>query len=66
VILRALYPFWHWHGIPVDGRRWMEAMLELAADAGDMAGVQAALHAQTLMLGWRVANCRPTMPLPVG
>ena len=56
VILRALYPFWLWHGIPVDGRRWMEAMLELAADSGETAGVQAALHAQTLMFGWRVAQ----------
>jgi hypothetical protein len=56
VILRALYPFWLWHGIPVDGRRWMEAMLKLAADSGDTSRVQAALRAQVLMFGWRVAQ----------
>jgi predicted ATPase len=53
VLVRALAPLWMWVGLPVDGRRWMDAMLDLAAQSS---GVPPALYAQALTLGGIVAG----------
>ncbi|HYW86812.1 MAG TPA: helix-turn-helix domain-containing protein, partial [Chloroflexota bacterium] len=52
-LLRALAPLWMWVGLPVDGPRWMKAMLDLAANTP---GVQPAMYAQALTLGGIVAQ----------
>jgi non-specific serine/threonine protein kinase len=52
-LIRALAPLWMWVGLPVDGPRWMKAMLDLAANTF---GVQPALYAQALTLGGIVAQ----------
>ena len=38
VLIRALGPLWMWRGVPVDGCRWIEAMLDLAAASADEHG----------------------------
>jgi predicted ATPase len=43
VLIRALAPLWMWVGLPVDGPRWMEAMLDLTAKTS---GVEPALYAR--------------------
>ena len=53
VFVRALAPLWMWVGMPVDGPRWMAAMLDLAANTS---GVQPALYAQALIFGGIVAQ----------
>jgi tetratricopeptide (TPR) repeat protein len=66
-LIRALGPLWMWRGIPVDGRRWLEDMLRLAATTatgqqsstrrGLSAGsVAPALRAQALHFGGSIAR----------
>jgi non-specific serine/threonine protein kinase len=52
-LIRALAPLWMWVGLPLDGPRWMKAVLELAANAS---GVQTALYAHVLTLAGIVAQ----------
>jgi tetratricopeptide (TPR) repeat protein len=54
VLVRAFGPHWQWVGMPVEGRRWVEAALELAAPPES--GVPAALRAQALMFGGALAT----------
>jgi tetratricopeptide (TPR) repeat protein len=56
VLIRGLAPLWMWVGMPVDGRRWVEAMLDLAAASVETMDVPPALHAQALMLGGGIAS----------
>jgi non-specific serine/threonine protein kinase len=51
--VRALTPLWMWRGIPAEGRKWVQAALDLAANTGV---VPLALHAQALMFGGIVAQ----------
>jgi hypothetical protein len=44
-LIRALAPLWMWLGLPLDGRRWVDDMLDLAAHTS---GVPPALYAQAL------------------
>jgi non-specific serine/threonine protein kinase len=46
-LVRALGPLWAVQGVPADGRRWVEAILDLAERELD--GVPPALHAQAIM-----------------
>jgi hypothetical protein len=55
-LIRGLGPLWQWNGFPVDGRRWVEAMLELAASATDSPSVSAAEHAQALTFASTIAQ----------
>jgi predicted ATPase/DNA-binding XRE family transcriptional regulator len=45
-LVSGLGALWFWNGYPVDGRRWVEAMLDLAASATDSSGVSPAQRAQ--------------------
>ena len=47
VLLRALGPLWIVRGVSVEGRRWIEAVLDLAASNAEM--VPQALYAQALI-----------------
>ena len=49
VLVRALGPLWAVQGPPPDGRRWVEAVFDLAEREPD--GVPPALYAQALMFG---------------
>jgi non-specific serine/threonine protein kinase len=67
-LIRALGPLWISRGIPVDGRRWLEAMLHLAAPAtvqhaealrvSSAESVAPALRAQALMFGGSIARMK--------
>ncbi|MBV9602192.1 MAG: tetratricopeptide repeat protein [Chloroflexi bacterium] len=48
-LVRALGPLWAIQGVPADGRRWVEAIFDLADRKPEE--VSAALHAQALMFG---------------
>jgi tetratricopeptide (TPR) repeat protein len=56
VLVRALGVLWQWSGVPVDGGRWIDAMLDLAASPAVAAMVPPAVHAQALLLGSVVAR----------
>jgi tetratricopeptide (TPR) repeat protein len=49
VLVRALGPLWAMQGVPADGRRWVEAMFDLAERTSDV--VPPALRAQALLFG---------------
>jgi hypothetical protein len=48
VLTRALGPLWMWRGIPVDGCRWMKAVLKLAAESEETPGFSRAVWAHAL------------------
>jgi len=48
-LIRALGPLWFFYGYPVDARRWVEAMLDIAASPTHSPNVRPAQHAQALM-----------------
>jgi predicted ATPase/DNA-binding XRE family transcriptional regulator len=54
VLIRAFGHLWGVRGVPADGRRWVEAMLDLADRTPD--GVAPALRAQALMFGGMLAR----------
>ena len=56
VLIRALGPLWMWRGVPVDGRRWFEATLDLAAQSADTLGFPRAIHAHALFFGGVIAT----------
>jgi len=49
VLVRALGPLWLMQGVPADGRRWVEAIFDLAERTADV--VPPALRAQALYFG---------------
>jgi len=62
VLIRALGVLWHWTAIPVDGRLWLEAMLELAAAPTTTPAVPPALHAQALVFAATIARFQADYP----
>jgi predicted ATPase len=73
VLIRALGPLWATLGIPPDGRRWVEGVLDLAApkEMAECAGappdrnsdpVPLALRAQALCSAEPLRGCRATLP----
>ena len=53
-LIRALGALWFWNGFPIDGRRWVEAMLDLAATAPSST-VPPAQYAHALMFASQTA-----------
>jgi non-specific serine/threonine protein kinase len=56
VLMRALGPLWMWRGIPVDGCRWMKAVLKLAAESEETPGFSRAVWAHALFFAGVVTH----------